>query len=81
MKTFIFKAINNSSVRGFNREIIVYRLKNNQPSFVGCNDEINTASYKGDHAVAAQIIADNTSHKMDARGYDLVSKQIKIISI
>ena len=49
--------------------------------FIGFNDEINTASYKGDHAVAAQIIADNTSHKMDARGYDLVSKQIKIISL
>ena len=61
MKTFIYKTKHSSDKRGYNREITVYRIKNNQPVFVGYDDEISTASYKGDHAIACKIINEKFS--------------------
>ncbi len=80
MKTYIFKVSHESSQRGFNREISVYRIKNNQPVFVGYDDRINTASYKGDRAIANLIISKEDGHKM-LNGYDLKSKDIQVFEI
>ncbi|AHK11327.1 hypothetical protein S14_218 [Shewanella sp. phage 1/4] len=81
MKTYLYTVDYDSSARGYNRTIVVYRIKNNQPLFVGSNNEINTASYKGDYAIACELISANDSHKMDNTGYRLQSKNIKILSI
>ncbi len=81
MKTYIFRIEKSSSARGYNRTIYVYRVKNNQPIFVGYNEKINTASYKGDRAIASQIISDNEGLKMDNGGYNLLSKNVQIIEI
>ena len=81
MKTYFYKVIQDSSARGFNREVHVYRVKNNQPIFIGYDDRINTASYKGDHAIASAIISKNDKHKMDKKGYFLLSKNIQLLSI
>lgn len=81
MKTYIFKIEKSSSVRGYNRTIYVYRVKNNQPIFVGYNEKIDTASYKGGRAVASQIISDNEGLKMDKKGYNLLSKNVQLIEL
>jgi hypothetical protein len=81
MKTYIFKVQQSSSARGYNRTVYVYRMKNNQPIFVGYDEEINTASYKGDRAIAAKIISENDKMKMDKGGYNLESKNVQLFEI
>ncbi len=81
MKTFIFKVQQSSGARGYNRTVYVYRMKNNQPIFVGYDEEINTASYKGDRAIASKIISDNEGMKMDQGGYNLQSKNVQLFEI
>ena len=71
MKTYIYKAIDSSRSRGYNRTIEVYRVKNNKPEYLGCNENISTASYKGDVATAKQLISDLAGHKF--KGYDFVN--------
>ncbi len=81
MKTYIFKVQQSSDKRGYNRTVYVYRMKNNQPVFVGYDEEINTASYKGDRAIAAKIISENDKMKMDKGGYNLESKNVQLFEI
>ncbi len=81
MKTFIFKVQQSSAIRGYNRTVYVYRMKNNQPIFVGYDEEINTASYMGDRAIASQIISDSEGMKMDQTGYNLQSKNVQLFEI
>jgi hypothetical protein len=83
MKTFFFKVQQSSDKRGYNRTIYVYRIKNNQPEFLGYDEEIHTASYKGDRGVAAKIIHEVTGAKWlkGREGYELASKQIQIFEI
>ena len=70
-----------SQKRGYNRTVNVYRIKNNQPIFIGSDDEINTAGYKGDRAIACKIISEADGHKMADGGYTLASKSIKIVEV
>lgn len=81
MKTYIYTLDYSSAKRGFNRTVTVWRVKNNQPIYVGFDDEIDTASYKGDYAVACKIISDIDGHKMTKCGYRLASKNIKLIEL
>lgn len=87
MKTYIYKVIHSSFVRGYNRTIIVYRIKGNTPVHVGMNDTISTASYKGDYAVACQIISDIEGYSMSkgggavGAGYALKSKNIQVLEV
>lgn len=83
MKTFFFTVKNDSDKRGYNRTINVYRVKNNQPIWIGCDDEINTASYKGDYGIAAKIIHEHDGSKWlkGREGYELASNNIKIIGL
>ncbi len=83
MKTFFFVAQNSSALRGYNRTITVYRNVNNQPIYVGCDEEISTASYVGDYGIAAKIIHEATGAKWKKgrEGYELASKTIKIIGL
>lgn len=81
MKTYIFKVQQSSDKRGYNRTVYVYRMKNNQPVFVGYDEEINTASYKGDRAIAAKIISEKDKMKMAKDGYDLESKNVQLFEI
>lgn len=80
MITFIYKVIHASNKRGYNREVQVYRIKNNKPLFVGYDDKINTASYKGDRAIASLIISHNLGFKMK-NGYDLLRQDIQLFEI
>lgn len=80
MITFIYKVIKSSNKRGYNREVLVYRIKNNKPDFIGYDDEINTASYKGDKAIASWIIANKLGFKMK-NGYDLKRKDIRLFEV
>jgi len=79
MKTYIYKVTHSSTIRGYNRTVEVYRIKHNEPIYIGYNDRINTASYKGDRAVAGKLISDIDGHKFE--GYDLVSENIQIFEI
>ncbi len=79
METYIFKTTTSMLDRGKNLAIIVYRVINNIPKMVG-RKEINTNSYKGNEAVAYQIISDKIGYKMNKTGYNLV-KKVKLFSI
>ena len=81
MKTYIYKATSSSDQRGYNRTITCYRVINNQPMYIGYNDKINTASYKGDYAIACQLISKVDHCKMEKDGYGLQSKHINVISV
>ena len=81
MKTYIYTVKNSSSKRGYNREISVYRIKNNQPIHIGTNDEISTASYKGDYATACDLIVKHDKAKPSKDGYSLESKNIKVLEL
>lgn len=81
MKTYIYNAIDSSEKRRFNRTVVVYRVKNNKPVFIGYDDEIHTAAYKGDHAIASKIIHEKTGAKWADNGYTLASKNIQIFSL
>lgn len=81
MQTYIFKVTKASKARGFNRTVTVYALKNNAPHFVGVDDRISTAAYKGDYAAAADIISRIDGHSMAAGGYRLAADDIQIFEI
>lgn len=81
MKKFISIIETSSPKKGYNRTVTVYRVKNNELNYIGHDDEINTAAYKGDYAIACSIIHDNLGNKLDKGGYKLVSKNIKITQL
>lgn len=81
MKNYIYLVQHSSKQKGFNRTVIVYQLKNNKPCYIGTNDRISTAAYKGDYAIACEIISNVDGHKMDKTGYELLSKSIKLWSV
>ena len=81
MRTFIYIVTESSPKRGYNRSIRVYELINNRPEYIGYNDKITTAAYKGDGAVTCQIIADNTDLDMRADGYWLSDAAIPVINV
>ena len=58
----------------------MYRIKNNTPEYIGYNNHINTASYRGDRATACHIINKETGAKMKD-GYNLASKNIQLFEI
>jgi len=58
MKTFVYIADAHSDLRGKNRTISVYRIKQNTPEYIG-GYAVNTASYCGDSGTAREIIANN----------------------
>ena len=79
MKTYIYKVTRSSASRGHNLTVEVYRVKNNKPIYLGCNDKINTAAYKGERPCAAQLIADIEGFKFE--GYNLTSKNIQLFEV
>ncbi len=80
MITFIYTVEHASDKRGYNRTVNVWRIKNNKPLFVGYDDKINTAAYKGDRAIASHIISKECGYKMKD-GYRLASDKIQIFEI
>ena len=83
MKTYFYTVEKSSNTKGTNRTVNVYRNINNQPIFIGSDDIINTASYKGDRAIACKIIHDVDGAKWlkGREGYELHSKNIRIIGL
>lgn len=83
MKTYFFKTQDSSVKRGYNRTIYVYHIVNNKPIFLGYDEEISTASYKGDRAIASKIIHEQTGAKWlkGREGYELASKNIQLFEI
>lgn len=82
MKKYFIKVSNSSKARGFNRTITVYtQNKDGSFNFVGDNEKINMASYRGDTAVASKILHDKYNYKWSLKdmNYTLMSKNIKLI--
>ncbi len=78
METYIFTKSSNFTTRGYNLRIIVYRMINNAPIYVG-EEQVNTASYYGDEPTAYQIISAKVGYRMKDR-YSLV-KKVKLYNI
>lgn len=78
MKKFIAITKESSNKKGYNLTVTVYQVKNNELVYIGYDDEINTASYMGDYAIACHIIHDKLGHKLSKDKYNLASKNIKI---
>lgn len=82
MKTYFIKVINSSDRRGYNRTIEVYiQMRDKSFYLIGENSEINTASYRGDYAVACKILHDKLHYRWskEDRHYSLLSKNIKLL--
>ena len=69
MKTFLFTT-GHSHMRNMDVCVKAYRLKKNDPIYLGCSHE-QTRGWKGGYAVACKIIADAGEAKMEADGYGL----------
>ena len=78
MKKFIAIIKESSNKKGYNRTVTVYQVKNNDLVYIGYDDEINTAAYMGDYAIACHIIHKELGHKLSDDKYRLASKKIKI---
>lgn len=76
MKTYLYKVLDNSSKRGFNRTIIVYRVKHNKPYRIAFNEDIQTKAYKGDKLLAMDMISNvdggDTYAKIKAKKVTLI---------
>ncbi len=80
MDSFIYKVIESSVKRGFNRTIVVYRMLDDEPIHLAVDERINTGSYAGDRACVYRLIADNCEgYKMDGT-YDL-DKPVRLYSV
>lgn len=82
MKKFFIKVKYSSEKRRYNRTITVYdQNKDGSFNFIGEDDQINTASYRGDEAIASKILHDKFNYKWlkGRENYDLQSKNIKLI--
>ena len=81
MKTFIYKVMDGSNARGYNKTVVVYRMKRNVPDLVGYDEHVDTAAFKGYKTVAHQLISDSLGYKMNAKGYALESKDIQLFEV
>lgn len=79
--SFIYKVENHSSKRGYNRTIVVYRMVDNAPLLVALNDKISPASYKGNIAVVANIIADKYPEEYTVTDGYRLDQPVKIFEI
>ena len=77
---FYYSITNNSEVKGDNRTINLFVLKKDYQPVEIANYSVNTASYKGDRAVASNMISEIFGHKLKD-GYTLLSNKIKLHSI
>jgi hypothetical protein len=77
MKRYIALEKPEFSDRGCNMAVEVYQLvRGDFPRIVGAKYDINTASWKGTEAVAAEIIREKHGHIHD--GYRPISKDVDI---
>ena len=82
MKKYYIKVTHNSIKRGFNRTVAIYtQNKDGSFNFIQEDNEINTASFRGDLAVASKMLHDKHGYKWDpkALNYTLISKNIKLL--
>jgi len=59
--------------------IQVWRIRRNVPEYLG-HKKVDTRSYKGNAAVAAQIISEKDHHLM-SNGYKLDSNNIRVLEL
>jgi hypothetical protein len=82
MKRFYIRVLNSSDSRGYNRTVKVYK-QNKDGSFccIAEDNKINTASYRGDKAIANSLLHEKYGFKWDKnhKYYSLMSKDIKLI--
>lgn len=67
-----------SHVRGQNKNIRVYRIKNNKPTAIGDADW-NSASWPGARGAAVRIIGEADGYKND--GYRFKRKDISLMGV
>ena len=82
MKKYFIKTTNNSSKRGYNRTVTIYtQNKDGSFNFIAEDEFINTASYRGDEAVASKLLHDKYNYKWNPKdvNYSLLSKSVKLI--
>jgi hypothetical protein len=82
MKRYIYIQCDHLADRGYNHAIRVYKLKaGGFPKYIGANYKINTASTKGDDAVAAKVVCEIEGYRMDRTGYYVANKDVEIRSL
>ena len=69
-----------SNIRGYNRTINLFVIKKDYQLIEIANYCVNTASYKGDRAIASNMVSDIFNHRMKD-GYRLLSDKIKLYPI
>jgi len=80
-KTEVKRSPDKTYPRGYNIRVSAYKqLKDGHFLKIGTTYH-DGASWKGERAAAAEIISQEEGHRMDERGYNLVSKNIEIINL
>jgi hypothetical protein len=69
MNTYIYTATN-SPARGFNVRITVWRIKQNQPHWIGTEDH-HTKAWRGERPTACRIIHKQDKLPLEDNGYSL----------
>lgn len=77
-RTFFFVGIDSSPKRGQNHTTEVYEVVNNIPKYIGYTYS-NTASWKGDKAVAAAIISEEFGIARD--GYNITDPNVQLFEL
>jgi hypothetical protein len=73
MKTYIYKNVP-SNIQGFDRRVSVYRIKNNRPVWLGC-DDFQTRSWAGASSEAQNIATQAEKLPKDAFKFQPFSKE------
>lgn len=77
---YYYTVQDSSDKKGYNKTITVRVLLHDYTMIDVVDVHVNTAAYRGDAATAKRAISDIFGHKM-MDGYDLASKNIKVINI
>jgi len=78
---YFFLRADDLSDRGYNIGIEVYKLTKGYPKFIGGNYRIHSGSWKGDRAVARELIAEKCSHKLPDSYRDFPAKNVTLRDI
>ena len=79
--SYKYTVVNSSPVSGLNTTVTVHHMDNNLPVFVGKDDRLNTAAWRGGRTEACRIISKHTSLELDRTGYTMADKRIFVSEV
>jgi hypothetical protein len=69
MPTYIY-SVRDGGDRGYNQTVVVYRMRNNVPEYLGKNSKINTAVTYGPMGEAVRLVGKLCGHRHNNYRFD-----------